>query len=68
MNAVPSNGPDAPPTLHDGEELGISWVVRAGGTEHRFVVVDPDGSAGERRPPLLTFLAQLARDPFSVGG
>lgn len=62
--AVPI-GPDVPPTLHDGEELGISWAVRAGGTEQRFAVVDPKGIAGERRPPLLTFLAQLARDPFT---
>lgn len=60
-------GPDVPPTLHDGEDLGISWVVREGGSRRRFAVTDPTGAAAERRPPLLTFLAQLARDPFAIG-
>ncbi len=55
---------DVPPTLSDGEELAITWTVRAGDAWRRFAVVDPDGEAGERRPPLLSFLARLARDPF----
>lgn len=58
-------GPDVPPTLHDGEDLGISWVVRSERGSRRFAVTDPTGAAAERRPPLLTFLAQLARDPFA---
>lgn len=60
-------GPDVPPTLHDGEDLGITWAIRTGATTQRFVVTDPEGVANERRPPLLTFLAQLARDPFAIG-
>lgn len=57
---------DVPPTLSDGEELAIVWVARAGAAWRRFAVADPDGHAGERRPALLTFLAQLSRDPFAL--
>ena len=57
---------DVAPTLHDGESLGISWVVRTGAGHRRFAVVDPEGVAGERLDERLTFLAQLARDPFAL--
>lgn len=60
-------GPDVPPTLHDGEDLGIAWVVRTGTATRRFAVIDPEGAASDRRPSLLTFLAQLSRDPFAFG-
>lgn len=57
---------DIPPTLSDGEELAIVWTVRAGSSWRRFAVTDPAGHASERRPPLLTYLAQLSRDPFAL--
>ncbi len=56
---------DVPPSLADGEDRTVVWLVRAGPARRSFTVTDPDGSAAERRPALLTFLAQLARDPFA---
>ncbi len=39
-------GPDVAPTLHDGEDLGIAWVVRTGTTTRRFAVDRPGGRGG----------------------